>query len=449
VSVETEVAKIVARNTRTRALAAQGAATEPTDPMTQATIANAFALTGAHDLALAHYQRAAQLAPAHAGIAVALGNAQQNLGDFDAAAESFRRAIALDADNVEALYALIRNEKQTAASNWIPALERVFNQPDPTGLRTLHAGHALAKTYEDFGDLEKSFAWLAKGKAIRGKLSRYDRVEEAKLAESAMALANGPANGDPSQEPIFIVGLPRTGTSLVDRIVSSHPSVVSAGELSNIVQLMKAMTQTPGDRGIDIMTLRAAAKLDLARLGAAYVASTRPVTGATPRFIDKAPINYLLAGLIHRALPNARIICLMRDPMDACLSLYRQMFPTDKPYYDFVYRLENTARAYALFRRVADHWQKTLPPDRFLLVSYEAVVDDLDGQARRIIDFCDLPWDDRCLAFHENRSAISTPSAAQVRQPIYRSSVGRWRAYGALMAPARETLAREGIAVAD
>ena len=135
--------------------------------------------------------------------------------------------------------------------------------------------------------------------------------------------------------------------------------------------------------------------------------------------------------------------------MDACLSLYRQMFPTDKPYYDFVYRLENTARAYALFRRVTAHWQKTLPPDRYLQVNYEDVVENIDSQARRLIAFCGLPWDDRCLKFYENTSAIATPSAAQVRQPIYRSAIGRWRAYGALMTPARETLAREGIAVPD
>jgi hypothetical protein len=135
--------------------------------------------------------------------------------------------------------------------------------------------------------------------------------------------------------------------------------------------------------------------------------------------------------------------------MDACLSLYKQMFATEQPYYDFVYRLENVAHAYALFRRVAEHWRAVLPADRFLLVNYEDVVDDLDSQARRIIAFCGLPWDDRCLTFHENASAIATPSAAQVRQPIYRSALGRWRAYGPLLAPARETLAREGISVAD
>ena len=448
-SAEAEVAKIVERNARARALAAQGASADPSNPATQAAVANAYALAGAHDLALAHYQRAAALAPAHSPIAVSLGNAKQNLGDLAGAARCFRSAIAMDRDNPEPYYFLTRIEKQTLSNNSIPALERIFALPDPDGLRTLKAGHALAKTYEDFGDLETSFAWLARAKALRGRARRYDRQASEEVAETAMALVVGARNGDACEEPIFIVGLPRTGTSLVDRIVSSHPAVVSAGELSNLPQLIKAMTQTPGNLSFDVPTLRAADKIDLARLGRAYVASTRPITGGTARFIDKAPINYLLAGLVHRTLPNARVVCLMRDPMDACLSLYRQMFATEHPYYDFVYRLENVAHAYALFRRVADHWRQTLPADRYLEVSYEGVVDDLDAQARQLIAFCGLPWDDRCLSFHENTSAIATPSAAQVRQPIYRSAVGRWRSYGALMAPARETLAQEGISVPD
>jgi tetratricopeptide (TPR) repeat protein len=449
VSAEAEVAKIVERNSRTRLVAANVARAEPDNARAQAAVADAFALSGEHKLALQYFLRAAALAPDNAPILVSLGDAQQNLGDFGAAKASFRRAIALDPDNPEPYYLLTRIEKQTLANNWIPALERIFTLPDPDGLRTLRAGHALAKSFEDFGDLEASFAWLGKAKAARGRLRPYDLQAERKVAEAAMMLAAGAANGNSSEEPIFVVGLPRTGTSLVDRIISSHPSVLSAGELNNLSQLMKAMAQTPGDLSLDVMTLRAAGKLALARLGKAYVDSTRPVTGERPRFIDKAPINYLLAGLIHRTLPNARIVCLMRDPMDACLSLYRQMFPTDKPYYDFVYRLDHTARAYALFRRVAAHWRETLPANRYIEVSYEAVVDDLEGQARRLIDFCGLAWDDRCLSFHENESAIATPSAAQVRQPIYRSSVGRWRAYGPLMDKARETLAREGIGVAD
>lgn len=448
-SVEAEVTKIVERNKRAQMLAAEGATADPANPTTQAAVANAYALSGAHDLALKHYQRAAALAPTHGPIAVSLGYAEQNLGHFGAAARSFRHAISIDPDNPEPYYLLTRVEKQTLSNNWIPALERIFALPDADGLRTLRAGHALAKTYEDFGDLAQSFAWLGKAKAIRGRARRYDQQNEIKIAEAAMALAAGGGVGAQSEEPIFIVGLPRTGTSLVDRIVSSHPSVQSAGELNNLPQLIKAVTQTPGNRAFDVPTLRAADRIDLARLGAAYVESTRPVTGEKPRFIDKAPINYLLAGLIHRALPNARIICLMRDPMDACLSLYKQMFASEHPYYDFAYRLENVARAYALFRRVAEHWRRSLPPDRYLEVSYEDIVDDLDGEARRMIAFCGLPWDDRCLSFHKNASAIATPSAAQVRQPIYRSALGRWRAYGALMAPAREALAREGIGVAD
>src|SRR6185312_16201866 len=179
----------------------------------------------------------------------------------------------------------------------------------------------------------------------------------------------------------------------------------------------------------------------------AYIESTRPITGERPRFIDKLPLNYLLAGLIHRALPNARIICLAREPMDACLSLYRQMMPTNNWYYDYIYRLEDTAKSYALHRKVVSHWRETLPADRFMEIRYEDIVGDLKGQARKLIDFCRLDWNDRCLAFHENRAAMTTPSGAQVRQPIYASSIGRWKKYGALLDPLRAALADEGIVV--
>ena len=161
----------------------------------------------------------------------------------------------------------------------------------------------------------------------------------------------------------------------------------------------------------------------------------------------QTPLNYLLAGLILRALPNARIVCLVRDPMDACLSLYRQMFLTDKPYYNFNYDLANTARAYALHMRLLAHWREVLPSDRYLEVRYEDVVADLEREARQMVAFCGLDWDARCLSFHENPTAIATPSAIQVRQPLYASSVGRWKTYGALLDSARAVLEGAGLEI--
>ena len=439
-----EIAQIVERNARTRSVAARVVAAEPNNWNAQAAAARALVLAGAHELALSAWRRAAMLAPDNAEIALELGMTEQALGDIGPAAASFRRAIALAPNSAEAFHALTQIERQSLMNNHIAALERIFALPDKNGLQSLNAGHALAKTYEDFGDLGQSFAWLRKAKAIRARQNPYGAAREIAAAEAAMKTL-GPANGFASEEPIFIVGMPRTGTSLVDRIVSSHAGVTSAGELNNFTQLMKAMVDTGDNLPLDAVTLNAAANVDFSVLGRSYVESTRPATGEKPRFIDKAPINYLLAGLIHRALPNARIICLARDPMDVCLSLYRQRFVTDKPYYNYSYDLANTARAFALHRKVVAHWREVLPGDRFTEVRYENVVADLEGEARRLIAFCGLEWDPRCLAFHENMSGISTPSATQVRQPLYSTSIGRWRKYGALLDPAADVLARAGI----
>jgi tetratricopeptide (TPR) repeat protein len=442
-----EVSQIIERNARARLVAARAAGADPTNPAVQAAAAQAFAHAGAYEQSVAHWKRASMLAPANGAMAVGLGKALEMTGDFAGAKAAFRRAIALEPNNAEAYYALTHIERQTPLNNHLDALKRVFSLPSSDGVSSLQAGHALARTCEDFGQLEDSFEWLRKAKAIRGRLNPYAAARERAAAEAAMAAASGEASGFLSEEPIFVVGMPRTGTSLVDRILSMHPCVTSAGELSNFTQLLKAMVDTGDSLPLDAASLAAIASADLGALGRAYVDSTRPITGQTPRFVDKTPINYLLAGIILRALPNARIVCLVRDPMDACLSLYRQMFLTDKPYYNFNYDLANTAAAYALHNRVLAHWRKVLPSERYLEVRYEDVVADLENQARRMVAFCGLDWDLRCLSFHENPTAIATPSASQVRQPLYASSVGRWRKYGALLDAAKKVLVEEGLEI--
>ncbi len=180
------------------------------------------------------------------------------------------------------------------------------------------------------------------------------------------------------------------------------------------------------------------------RLGADYLASTRPLTGATPRFVDKMPLNVLYAGLIHRALPNARIVCLRRDPMDVCLSNFRQLFATGFSYYDYAYDLEDVARYYVGFDRLVAHWRRTLPADRFTEIAYEDLVADQEGATRRLLAFCALRWDPRCLDFHENRAPVATASSVQVRRPLYSTAVGRWRRYGEALEPMRRVLAEAG-----
>jgi hypothetical protein len=307
---------------------------------------------------------------------------------------------------------------------------------------------ALSKEYEDLGELDESFAHLTAGKrAGRGKRG-YSSERDASLFKSIEANTrelHGPEGSD-SGEPIFVIGMPRSGTTLVDRILSSHPDVQSAGELQNFSIALKRASGSRTPNLLDEDTLGRARELDWRKLGAAYVGGTRPVTGQTPRFVDKLPHNFLYAGHIARALPNARIICLRRNAMDTCLSNFRQLFAQSSPFYDYSFDLLDTGRYYVMFDRLMAHWKRVMP-ERILEIEYEAIVDDQEQTTRRLLEFCGLSWNEACLRFDQNEAPVSTASAVQVRQPLYRSALQRWKRYERQLAGLRSLLEEAGIAV--
>lgn len=438
VEIEGEVQKFVGRLAGAGAAAEQAVAVYPDNPEVLTKAADLFNLVGEYDKAIDGLRRAASLRPNAAAPFYNLGMLQQFAGDLAGARASFERALRNDPTFFRAQYALVQMDKQSHLQNRIPVLEKLFAAPgaDPDGDRALHLGHALGKTYEDLGDPETAMSWLKRAKAPRRQLDPYDFAGQQALFQAAAETwpPADPAPGHPSNEPIFVVGLPRTGTTLVERILASHPDVTSADELSHFPALVKLMTGTASGGLPGAEEMRRATGLDFARLGQAYVDSTRPLTGATPRFVDKLPLNALYAGLIRRALPNAKIVCLRRDPMDATLSIYRQMFFTRNHPYACSYDLEATARHVTLFERLAEHWRRTLPEDGYMELRYEDLVSDQEGRTRALLAFLGLPWDSRCLNFQETKGTVATPSAAQVRRGINDSSVGRWRKYGPLLA---------------
>ena len=438
---------LIQRLAVTRALAARAVRENPSDVRALFGAGVAYRLSGDYPSALAHFQRACALQPRNQFFLFELGNVHEYLGQPAEAADAYRRSIKSDPNYFKSRHALVQIEKQTEKHNCIPELKALFNGHDADGWRTLHAGHALAKSYEDLGDITKSFEWLTRGKVRRRQQCPYSSADREQLLSAAKnSLANLPAAtvGYPSNEPIFVVGMPRTGTTLVDRILSSHAQVTSAGEIGNFAYLFKRMSATTTKSTLDVETLSSGAKIDFAKLGQYYIDSTRPLTGAAPRFIDKAPSNYLLAGLILKALPRAKIICLQRNALDTCLSNYKQIFPIDDRYYDYVYDLPATAHQYIHFKTVTEHWKSTLPKDRFLQVNYEDLVANQEPQTRLLLEFCELPWDANCLEFHRNAAGVATPSAAQVRQEMYTTSSGRWLKYGGLLDPAKEVLEKAG-----
>ncbi len=426
--------------------ASKAFALAPADALTLDTIGVVMTRTGAHAEAVAPFRAAVARAPSNPSFQYNLGAALQFSGDFEAASAAYRAALASEPRFYRAWSALSQVARAALSREEVATVEQLLIAGGLDADAELQLCHALGKQCEDLERYEDAFRWLERGKARKRERLRYSvAADEALFAAAARTGDAPPAAGDDSTEPIFIVGLPRTGTTLVERILSSHPKVFAAGELTNFALVVKRAAHTPSNRVLDVETLAAAVGCDAAALGAAYVDSTRPRTGHTPHFIDKMPLNFLYAALIRRALPSAKIICLRRNPLDSCLSNYRQLFSTSFSYYDYSYDLLDTGRYFVLFDKLAALWRRTLGSG-YVEVRYEDVVAHTEREARRLVEFCGLEWDPACLAFDSNAAPVATASSVQVRSPIYRTAVGRWRKYGKAVEPLRRLLAAAGVA---
>jgi hypothetical protein len=301
---------------------------------------------------------------------------------------------------------------------------------------------ALAKAQEDRGDYPRAFALFEEGNRTRRALEHYDPVQTETINERIRAvfdrgfLERHAGAGDPDPSPIFVVGLPRSGSTLIEQILSSHSQVDGTHELPEVGRLIQQLGRGRKDRHAYPETLRDLDAAGWRALGRDYIERTRQYRRGAPRFIDKNPNNFPSIGLIALALPNARIVNARRHPLDTCLSCYKQLFARGQP---FTYDLVELGEYYLEYDRMLRHWHAA-QPGRVLDVQYEDVVADLEGQARRMLDFCGISWDPACLRFHETERAIRTASSEQVRRPIYDSSIGIWRRYERELAPLVEVL---------
>jgi tetratricopeptide (TPR) repeat protein len=366
------------------------------------------------------------------------------LGDAETA---YEKAIQLQPQMFKAHSALSSLRRSTPKDNHLQRLKTLHSKVS-NARDQLHAGHAIAKELEDLGQFQEAFANLEWAKQGRVASAGYSAESDSRYFASIMEIFNrevlGAArSGYDSSEPIFVVGMPRTGTTLVEQILSSHSQVYAAGELQNFSTQVKRTTGAEPSELLDIKTLQGSLDLDLANLGSAYINSTRPRTGHTPRFIDKLPLNFLLLGLIRLALPNAKLVCLRRDPMDTCLSNFRQLFAIDFKPYHYNYTLLDCGRYFILFDQLMRHWRDVMP-NVVHEVSYEALVAEPERVSRELMTHCGLPWEDQCLNFHQRTTSVATPSAVQVKQPIYSSSINRWQHYGDAMQPLYRLLKSAG-----
>jgi len=426
-------------------------ALDPTDALTLDTIGVVMSRVGAHERGIEALQRAVSLAPEKSQYHFNLASSRLFLGEFEQAAESYEAAIAAKPDFFRAHWALSDLVKATPERNHIDRLKQCLETTASDTDGSLYLCHALAKECEDLGEDTKALEYLSRGNARKRKEIGYSIDQDRSLFEAVERVCDASfveraADGCPTEEPIFVVGMPRTGTTLVERILTSHSSVFSAGELQAFGLALKRASRSASNHILDADTVEQGAKLNFEELGQRYLASTRPATGRTAHFVDKMPMNFFYIGFIHRALPNARIVCLRRRPMDTCLSNLRQLFRLNHSYYNYAYDLSDIAEYYILFDRLMAHWERVLP-GRVLQLRYEDLVADQEAQSRRLLEFCGLEWEDACLRFHENKSPIATASAVQARQPIYSGSMDRWKRYGEQLDPLRNQLEAAGIEI--
>lgn len=377
-----------------------------------------------------------------------LGISVQAAGDLERGEEVFQRALSLEPDFARAYSSLARIKKQTTRSNHIAEMERLVVSSQGDVETAMHLSYALAKEYEDIGDFASAFAFLKSGSDIRRRGLRYNVRKDVEFTDRLIrcfppGCFDQYPRGHPSAEPLFIVGMPRSGTTLTEQILSSHSDVFAAGELRDFGM---NLTLQAGDKMpvemLDEFRTRRLLTANGAGLGERYIAKTRPRTGHTAHFIDKLPRNSQYLGFIHWALPEAKLILLDRHPVDVCLSNYKVLF---KNGYEYSYHLDELAEYYIAYCKLMDHWERVIPADRLYRIRYEDLVADQERHSRSLLAFCGLQWQDRCLEFYRNPEGVTTASLAQVRQPIYRSAVARWRHYEPYLQPLIRRLQAAGI----
>jgi Flp pilus assembly protein TadD len=391
------------------------------------------------DEAEAKYRSAIAVSSGFAGAYNNLGQLLKETGRFAEARQATEHAISLAPRNVAYYENLGAVRSFTAGDSYVTALEAIA--ADVTSLSAtdcVHLHFALAKAHEDTGQPENAFQQLLTANALKRRHIAYDEATTLDRMVRIRELINRNfieahrSGGDPSQLPVFIVGMPRSGTTLIEQILASHPQVFGAGELHLFDQAAGSVRDVmPGRPEFPEMMSDMWAK-HFRTLAAFYLERLKQRAPGAARITDKMTTNFLFAGLIHLALPNAVIIHAVRNPIDTCVSCFSLNFTRGMMH---TYDLAELGRYYRQYQAVMAHWHDVLPPGRILDVHYEELVSDPEGVARRIIAHCGLGWDTRCLDFHRTERSVRTASAVQVRQPVYKSSMGRWRRYQNFLGP--------------
>lgn len=416
---------------------------EPHRPNAYTALGTITAMQGHHEEAAEMFSQALEHNQGHAGALAGLGHVLKTIGRNEEAISAYRRCAQANPGHGEAYWSLANLKTFRFEDAEIAAMEDQIALPELGDEARANFLFALGKASEDRGDYDQAFEHYHAGNTVRRQWESYDPVNTLDTHDKLMEVfsreffAEHPSLGDSSNAPIFIVGLPRSGSTLQEQILASHSLVEGTHELPELSRVAKSTRRFSEDRKNYPESIIGLADEKFAELGGDYLQrAERHRAGEKPRFTDKLPNNFAHIGFLHAILPNAKIIDARRHPLDSCFGSYKQLFARGQP---FTYDLYELGEFYLEYLRVMDYWESVLP-GKVLRVQYEEVVADLDGQVRRILDYCDLPFEDACLSFHETQRAVKTASSEQVRQPIYSTSVQSWRNFEAHLDPLIEVL---------
>jgi len=421
---------------------------KPVEALTLDTLGVVYSKLAEYTKAQTALSSAVDKNPENAQFQFNLASAEQFLGNQEQATFHYRKAIDLEPNFARAYWALSELTKNNSESDLIEPLTNLLSKPGLSDDDELYLSHALSREKEKLGDFDTAFELLERGKfRYRSKLN-YSWVVDERLFEAISKAF--PLDVKPEVDPqlgsdaIFILGMPRSGTTLVDRIVSSHSRVESLGELQNFAIAVKRESGVEGALVLDPNVTAKTSTMNVANIGKHYLQSIHNRDKTFERFIDKTPLNFLQLGYIAESLPGAKIVLLRRNPMDTCLSNFRQLFAVSFSYYNYHYDLVDTGHYFRMFDSLVKKWLD-LYRDRIHIVDYESLTKDPEQSIHAMLQFCELDMEQTCLDFHKNKSAVATASAMQVREPIYRGSVARWKKYESSLEPLKAIFAEAKI----
>ena len=420
---------------------------EADDPTVHDLLGLIHSLQGDQQEAAVWFNKAATKCPDNPMFLVNNANSEMYLGHLDQAEQGLRKALQIQPESPNAHWVLAGLRKATDFEH-IEMLRRLLADHKRSAQATSFLNYALGKELEDLEEWDEAFRAFARGAAARRMTIDYDEAGEDQMYQALHRTYTADwlkkkAPGSDSPGPIFVVGQPRTGTTLIERVITSHSEVHSAGELRQFGNSVRRLARYRGAGRFSKELVQRGSELDGDLLGKAYLAAAAKVRGSAPRFVDKLPPNYIYVPLILMALPKAKIVHVRRNPMDACFASFKQLFADA---YKHSYDLREMARHHARYFHLMQHYREQFP-GRYFEIHYEEAASDLEPNARALIEYLELPWEDACLSFYAQKTAVTTASSVQVREPAHTRSIGRWRQYEKQLQPMLEELQKQGVAI--